>query len=223
MYILFCHPGEGRGLVKKILPDAGPSPAWRFIFLFLLFLSPSQAFAASAKAYFAMGCFWCGESDMEKVTGVLSVTSGYSGGTVDNPGYEQVSNGRTGHYEVIEVVYDPARVSYDRLLEVFWRNVDPLDPTGQFCDKGDQYKAAVFYSNETEKAAAEASLKKTAVELGQDVATEIVPFKKFWAAEDYHQDYYKKNPIRYKFYRGSCGRDERLKEVWGKKAGGHSN
>jgi peptide-methionine (S)-S-oxide reductase len=173
-----------------------------------------------AKATFAMGCFWCGESDMEKVPGVVGVISGYTGGAVPNPTYEEVSSGGTGHLESIEVTYDPAKVTYEHLLEVFWHNVDPLDGAGQFCDKGGQYKAAIFYRDEAQKKAAEASKAGVARRFPK-VATEIRPASMFFKAEEYHQDYYKKNPVRYKFYRFNCGRDQRLKEVWGAEANSH--
>ena len=193
----------------------------KYIFAFLLLCLSAPAFAAEGKAYFAMGCFWCAESDFEKVDGVLAVVSGYSGGALENPSYEQVSEGGTGHYESIEVTYDPARVSYEHLLEVFWHNIDPVDPAGQFCDKGDQYKSVIFYQSVMEQSAAEAAMKAASTDIGQSVTTEILPFSKFWPAEEYHQDYYKKNPIRYRFYRNNCGRDNRLKEVWGDRANSH--
>lgn len=191
-----------------------------FLALSLLPLTSGTARAdgATARAVFAMGCFWCAESDFEKVDGVLSVVSGYTGGAVENPSYEQVSDGGTGHFEAIEVTYDPARVSYERLLDVFWRGVDPFDAVGQFCDKGDQYRAAIFTADAAQKQAAGESLKKVEGLLaGERVVTLVLEASKFWPAEDYHQDYYKKNPVRYRFYRGRCGRDERLQEVWGSK------
>jgi peptide-methionine (S)-S-oxide reductase len=170
----------------------------------------------SAIATFAGGCFWCVEADFDKVDGVISTTSGYAGGHVANPSYEQVSHGGTGHAEAVEIVYDPAKVSYKKLLDVFWHNIDPLAKDRQFCDHGDQYRSAIFYHDE-EQRAAEAS--KAAVEkrFKQPVATQIVPAGPFYKAEEYHQDYYMKNPIRYKFYRFNCGRDARLEELWGKK------
>jgi peptide-methionine (S)-S-oxide reductase len=167
-------------------------------------------------AAFAGGCFWCMESDFEKVPGVTSVVSGYTGGKEDNPSYEQVSAHETGHAESVQVHYDPARVSYDQLLDWYWHHVDPLTPNAQFCDHGPQYRTAIFYRDAVEKAAAEASKARYEKQLGQPIVTQIVPAGTFWPAEDYHQDYYKKNPVRYKFYRFNCGRDARVEEVWGK-------
>lgn len=171
------------------------------------------------KATFAGGCFWCMEEAFERVEGVVSVTSGYTGGSKANPSYEAVSAGVTGHAESIEVVYDPAKVSYERLLDVFWHNIDPTTPDRQFCDKGTQYRAAIFYHNEMQKRLAEGS--KQRVErtkaFKEPVVTEIVPASTFYIAEDYHQNYYKRNPIRYKFYKYNCGRAQRLEELWGAK------
>ncbi len=172
-----------------------------------------------ASAVFAGGCFWCMEPPFDKLKGVVSTTSGYTAGKVKNPTYEQVSAGRTGHAEALKVVYDPKQVSYDTLLKVFWRNVDPLRKNAQFCDRGTQYRSAVYYSTPAEKTAAEASLKTIQARFEQPVATQIALAETFYDAEGYHQDYYLKNPIRYKYYRYSCGRDERLKEVWGEEAG----
>ncbi|OGW64888.1 MAG: peptide-methionine (S)-S-oxide reductase [Nitrospirae bacterium RIFCSPLOWO2_02_FULL_62_14] len=174
--------------------------------------------AEQAKAVFAGGCFWCMEEAFEKVEGVVSVTSGYMGGQKANPTYEDVSAGGTGHAESVEVVYDPAQVSYQKLLDHFWKNVDPLTPNAQFCDHGSQYRAVIFYSNEEEKRQAEAS--RQAVEQSkrftEPIVTQITMASKFYPAEDYHQDFYKKNPIRYKFYKTSCGRVNRLEQLWGK-------
>ena len=166
---------------------------------------------------FAGGCFWCTESDFEKVDGVREVVSGYIGGHVENPSYEQVSAGETGHVEAIQVRYDPTKVSYKELLDVFWRHVDPTDPAGQFADRGSQYRPVIFYHNDEQKRLAE----ETKDELGRsgrfekEITTEIVPASTFYPAEDYHQDYYKKKPLRYKFYRQGSGRDQFLKGVWG--------
>lgn len=170
----------------------------------------------TAVAIFAGGCFWCLESDMDKVPGVVQTISGYTGGHVDNPSYKQVSNGGTGHYEAVKVIYDPAQVSYPTLLKAFWHNVDPLDGDGQFCDKGDQYRSAIFYLNNTQKKQAEAS-KTEMLKSGKfdHIATKILAAGTFYPAEEYHQGYYKKNPVRYKYYRYSCGRDQRLEAVWG--------
>jgi peptide-methionine (S)-S-oxide reductase len=176
------------------------------------------ASATTAKAYFAGGCFWCMEEAFEKVEGVITVVSGYMGGTVASPTYEQVSTGQTGHAESVEVTYDPAKISYQQLLDVFWRNVDPLTPNAQFCDHGSQYRSAVFYGNEEEKRLAEES--KSVLERSkrftEPVVTQIVMATTFYPAEEYHQDFYKKNPIRYKFYKFNCGRAERLEALWGK-------
>ena len=169
------------------------------------------------KAYFAGGCFWCMEEAFETVEGVVSVTSGYMGGRVPRPSYEQVSAGGTGHAESIEVLYDPTRVSYGKLLDAFWHNVDPLTPNAQFCDHGSQYRSAIFYQNDEQKRLAEDS--KRAIEQSrrftQPIVTELVMASEFFPAEEYHQNFYKRNPIRYKFYKYNCGRVKRLEEVWG--------
>ena len=171
----------------------------------------------TATAVFAGGCFWCMVHPFDELPGVVSVTSGYTGGQKVNPTYEQVSAGDTGHVEAVQIIFDPKQIGYEKLLEVFWRNVDPLDKGGQFCDRGSTYTSAVFYQNDEQKKLAEQS--KTAIEkkLGKPVVTTIRPAATFYAAEDYHQDYYRKNPLRYKYYRYSCGRDQRLEELWGKK------
>ena len=168
-------------------------------------------------AVFAGGCFWCTESDFEKVDGVVEVISGYTGGHVANPTYEQVSHGGTGHVEAIRVVYDPAKVNYEQLLDVFWRHVNPTDAGGQFVDRGSQYRSVIFYADDQERMAAEKS-KKALTDSGRfskPVVTEILPLGPFYDAEDYHQDYYKNNPIRYRFYRYNSGRDQFLVKVWG--------
>ncbi|MBI4525041.1 MAG: peptide-methionine (S)-S-oxide reductase MsrA [Deltaproteobacteria bacterium] len=169
----------------------------------------------TAKATFAGGCFWCMEPPFDKLDGVSSTISGYMGGTKKNPTYEEVSSGTTGHAEVLQVTYDPKKISYAKLLEVFWRNIDPLTPNRQFCDVGSQYRSAIFYHDESQKRLAEESKKALAKRFRESIATEIVSASEFYPAEDYHQDYYKKNPLRYKFYTYSCGREQRLKEVWG--------
>ena len=168
-----------------------------------------------AKATFAGGCFWCMEGPFDKLDGVKSTTSGYIGGDKKNPTYEEVSSGGTGHAEAVEIVYDPAKVSYEKLLEVFWRNIDPLVRDRQFCDVGTQYRSAIFFHDELQKRLAEASKAEVQKRFKQPIVTEIVPAAKFYPAEEYHQDFYKKNPIRYKFYRTGCGRDRRLQELWG--------
>jgi peptide-methionine (S)-S-oxide reductase len=171
----------------------------------------------TAIAIFAGGCFWCMEHPFDELDGVISTTSGYTGGHVANPTYHQVSSGTTGHAEAVQVVYDPAKVGYDKLLEVFWHNVDPLDAGGQFCDRGSQYRTGIFYTTEEQRRLAEASKKalEDSGRLPAPIVTEIVEAGPFYPAEDYHQDYYKTNPVRYKFYRFTCGRDQRLEEVWG--------
>jgi len=170
-------------------------------------------------ATFAGGCFWCTESDFDKVKGVISTTSGYIGGTVPNPGYERVSAGGTGHAEAVEVIYDPSQVSYEQLLTFYWRTVDPTVKDRQFCDHGNQYRTAIFVRNAEERKLAEASKKKIEAELKQPIYTEIADAGPFYAAEDYHQDFYLKNPTKYKFYRWNCGRDQRLEQLWGKPKG----
>jgi peptide-methionine (S)-S-oxide reductase len=170
-----------------------------------------------AKATFAGGCFWCMQPPFEKLPGVLGTTVGYTGGTARSPTYEQVSAGGTGHAEAIEIEYDPSKISYDKLLDVFWHNVDPVTRDAQFCDHGRQYRTAIFYHDAAQKAAAEAS--KHALEatkkLPGPIVTEIVAAGDFWPAEEYHQRYHDKNPIRYSYYRWNCGRDARLRELWG--------
>jgi peptide-methionine (S)-S-oxide reductase len=172
---------------------------------------------ATATAIFAGGCFWCMEHPFDALDGVLSVTSGYTGGHVPSPTYEQVSSGTTGHAEAVRVVYDPTRIGYDKLLDVYWHNVDPLDAGGQFCDRGNQYRTAIFYTTEQQRELAETS--KAALEssgrLPGPIATEIVQAGPFYPAEGYHQHYYKTNPLRYTYYRFACGRDKRLEELWG--------
>ncbi|MCW5797074.1 MAG: peptide-methionine (S)-S-oxide reductase MsrA [Nitrospira sp.] len=183
----------------------------------LVLQSQAADSAGAAKAYFAGGCFWCMEEVFEKVPGVTAVVSGYMGGRVENPSYEQVSAGGTGHAESVEVVYDPAKASYTTLLDAFWHNVDPVTPNAQFCDHGSQYRSVIFYQGEEQKRLAEES--KRALEqsqrLTQPIVTELTKASQFYPAEEYHQDFYKKNPIRYKFYKFNCGRAQRLEEVWG--------
>lgn len=178
--------------------------------------APAQADAPLATAIFASGCFWCTESDFEKLQGVVKAESGYTAGSVPNPTYEQVSAGGTGHTEAVRVYYDPSKLSYRQLLDYFWRNVDPTVKDRQFCDVGHQYRSGIYYLNEEQRQAAQSSLEALR-QSGrfQHIYTEIVPAKKFYLAEDYHQDYAKKNPIRYYYYRTSCGRDARLKQLWG--------
>lgn len=176
----------------------------------------TQVQANQEVAIFAGGCFWCEEEVFDHAPGVISVVSGFTGGQTKNPTYPEVSAGGTGHLESVQVTYDPSKISYVQLLDLFWRNIDPFDAQGQFCDKGDSYHAAIFYSSPEQKKAAEASKAAVEQKLGKPVVTKIIPATPFYPAEDYHQHYAEKNPIRYKFYRYSCGRDKRLKEVWGK-------
>jgi peptide-methionine (S)-S-oxide reductase len=174
---------------------------------------------ATAKATFAGGCFWCVESDFDKVPGVLSTTSGYTGGSVVNPTYQQVSSHTTGHAEAVEVVYDPAKVSYAQLLQVYWHSIDPTTVDRQFCDVGTPYRTVIFTHDAAQMAAAQqslAALQKTKP-FAEPIVTQIMSAGPFYAAEDYHQNYYLKNPVRYKYYRFSCGRDARLEQLWGKK------
>lgn len=173
--------------------------------------------AGTARAVFAGGCFWCVESDFDKVGGVLSTTSGYTGGKVANPSYEQVSSKQTGHAEAVEIVYDPRKVSYAQLLDHYWHTIDPTTRDRQFCDVGSPYRTAIFAVDAAQLQAAQASLAALSKSkpFKEPIVTEIVPAGAFYAAEDYHQDYYKKNPLRYQYYRTSCGRDARLKQLWG--------
>jgi peptide-methionine (S)-S-oxide reductase len=191
----------------------------RLAAVFLILGSVAHAAApgsgTTAKATFAGGCFWCMEPPYDELEGVISTISGYIGGTKKNPTYEEVSAGTTGHAEVVQVTYDPAKVSYEKLLDVFWRNIDPLTANAQFCDSGSQYRSAIFYHDEAQKNLAQASKKRLQSRFKEPIVTEIVRATEFYPAEDYHQDYYKKNPIRYKIYRYGCGRDERLQTLWG--------
>ena len=185
-------------------------------------LASSASAAPNEKAIFAGGCFWCEESAFEDLPGVVSAVSGYTGGQTPDPTYEQVSTGMTGHAEAAEITYDPSKISYEQLLQVYWHNIDPTQKDGQFCDRGSQYRSAIFTLNDAQKRAAEASKAK----LEQDprfrgkIATQIAPAGKFYPAEEYHQNYCKVNPLRYKTYAAGCGRAARLKEIWGE-AGGH--
>ena len=194
-----------------------------FLIAALLISGSAPALAQSpaakvAKATFAGGCFWCMEAPFDKLPGVISTTSGYIGGQVKNPTYEQVSSGRTGHTEAVQVEYDASKVSYEKLLDVFWANIDPTVKNAQFCDHGTQYRTGIFYQGDDQRKLAEAS--KVALQKSKpfkaDIVTEITLAGEFYRAEDYHQDYYQKNPVRYKLYRNGCGRDARLKELWGR-------
>jgi peptide-methionine (S)-S-oxide reductase len=178
---------------------------------------PTDTNQETAIATFAGGCFWCMEGPFDKLTGVISTTSGYTGGHTKNPTYKQTSSGNTGHTEAVQIVYDPTLVSYEKLLDVFWFNIDPTTPDQQFCDRGSQYRSEIFYHDDQQKNLADTS--KSALNKSkpfkQPIVTQITKASTFYAAEDYHQDYYKKNPVRYKYYRYGCGRDKRLEELWG--------
>ena len=175
----------------------------------------APASATEARATFGGGCFWCMEPPFDKLEGVISTTSGYTGGDRTNPSYEEVSAGGTGHVEVVQVVYDPSKISYEQLLEVYWRNIDPTVTDRQFCDVGDQYRSAIFVHDEEQRRLAESTRAEVEKRLGVKVFTEVEPAQVFYPAEEYHQDYYQKNPVRYRFYRSGCGRDARLEELWG--------
>lgn len=192
-------------LVAAALPAAAQTAATR----------PTAA--ATAKATFAGGCFWCVEADFDKVPGVVSTTSGYTGGSVANPSYEQVSAKGTGHAEAVEIVFDPKQVSYEQLLKVYWRSIDPTTKDRQFCDVGSPYRTAIYAHDDAQLAAAKASLAalEKSKPFKEPIVTQIEKAGPFYAAEEYHQDYYKKNPVRYKYYRTSCGRDARLQQLWG--------
>jgi peptide-methionine (S)-S-oxide reductase len=192
--------GIGAGAMAQPQPDGGPNKA-----------------PGTAVAIFAGGCFWCVEADFDKVPGVLRTISGYTGGKAENPTYNQVVSGSTGHTEAVEITFDPSKVSYQKLLDVFWRNHDPLAKDRQFCDTGNQYRPAIFFHGEEQKKLAEETRKAVQAKFAPRVVhTEVAKAEKFYPAEDYHQDYYEKNPVRYKFYRFNCGRDQRLQELWGK-------
>ncbi len=201
---------------------------WSFLVTLVTLASPAQA--EDARAYFAGGCFWCVEADFERVTGVREVVSGYTGGTLANPTYQDVLSERTGHYEAVEVIYDPTAVTYERLMFLFFRSVNPTDPGGQFCDRGDSYRTAIFVATPEERKAAEAAKAEAGRALGKTIVTPILDLATFWPAEAYHQDYYKGANIvltrfgpqrqseAYKLYREGCGRDVRVREVWGNQA-----
>ena len=169
-------------------------------------------------ATFAGGCFWCIESDFDRVPGVLATVSGYTGGKTDNPTYREVSRGDTGHHEALQITYDPLKISYAQLLTVFWHSVDPVDSGGQFCDRGEPYQTAVFVHNDEQRKLAEASRAQAMKDLGQKIFTPVETAAKFYSAEEYHQDYHNKKPLRYKYYRWNCGRNQKVEELWGDKA-----
>ena len=195
--------------------------AWLLSLLLLICAAPAQAGAASQEAVLAGGCFWCLEHDLEGLPGVLDAQSGYSGGAGANPTYRQVSAGGTGHQEVVRVRFDPARISYATLLRSYWRNIDPLDGGGQFCDRGSSYRPVIFTSGSDQQNQAQASLRSAATELGRPVEAlkvQIKPLNRFWPAEGYHQNYAELNSVKYNYYRWACGRDRRLDSLWGKRA-----
>lgn len=206
-------------LTTKIL--VGFSALW--LGLSSLVIAPASAIAETelTTAVFAGGCFWCMEQPFDVLPGVSETTSGYTGGTVENPTYAQVSGGNTGHTEAMQVTYDPSQVSYATLVETFWHNIDPFDDQGQFCDKGSQYRSAIFYSSPEEEAIASSSKQTVMERFNATVATEITPAATFYPAEDYHQDYYLTRPVRYRVYRFGCGRDQRLSDIWGDDAPVH--
>ncbi|SFH37074.1 peptide-methionine (S)-S-oxide reductase MsrA [Modicisalibacter xianhensis] len=175
--------------------------------------------AETAQATFAGGCFWCVEEAYDEIEGVRRTVSGYTGGDEQDPSYEQVASGATEHAEAVRVAYDPSQVDYATLLEAFWHNIDPFAKDRQFCDAGSQYRSAIFYHDEQQKQLAERTKADLEQRFGRDIATQIVPAGQFWEAEAYHQDYYEKNPVRYRFYKAGCGRTERLEEIWGDQAG----
>lgn len=179
-----------------------------------LLVASALAQAETATATFAGGCFWCVEADFDKVDGVLETVSGYAGGNTVDPSYREVVSGRTGHAEVVQITFDPSIVSFARLLETFWVNIDPTVINRQFCDSGNQYRTAIFFHDENQQVLAVASARQVAEKLGTTVHTQIVPLEAFYPAESYHQDYYKKNPLRYNSYRTGCGRDRRLRQIW---------
>ncbi|MBA2780134.1 peptide-methionine (S)-S-oxide reductase MsrA [Billgrantia kenyensis] len=196
--------------------------SWLCIGLVVLALPLGKAGASEEtdRAVFGGGCFWCVEEAFDQVPGVVSTTSGFSGGHVENPSYREVVDGGTGHAEVVLVEYDPSAVDYVTLLHVFWRNIDPFAVDRQFCDVGEAYRSVIFPASDEERELAEASRDELAERFGREIATEIAPFEVFYPAEEYHQDYYRKNPVRYNFYKAACGRERRLEEVWGDEAGG---
>jgi peptide-methionine (S)-S-oxide reductase len=215
----------------KITFQALKAPLLAVLILLGVTLQNSRAHAAATeRAYFAGGCFWCVEADFEKVGGVSEVVSGFTGGSVANPTYKQVTSGGTGHYEAVEIRYDPAKVSYDQLLHAFFRSIDPTDAGGQFCDRGDSYRTAIFVTNAQQRAAAEAAKAKAQRQLGQKIVTPILDARPFYLADGYHQDYYKSGDVvltrrgpktkksAYKFYRDACGRDTRVRQLWGSAA-----
>ena len=206
--------GTGRQHRKTIVP--------LLAVLLAVALAPAAAAEGSeARATFAGGCFWCMEKPFDELEGVISTVSGYAGGHLEDPSYQDVTAGGSGHAEVVQVTYDPDTVSYATLLEVFWRNVDPFDAGGQFCDRGSSYRTGIFYHSAEQARLARRSKREMSRRFSRGIVTEIEKLETFYPAEDYHQNYYKRNPVRYRFYRTSCGRDRRLEAVWGDEAGGY--
>lgn len=192
------------------------------VFMLMAGLAAAQSDDGLARATFAGGCFWCMEPPYDQVEGVVETISGFSGGHVENPSYQQVVRGGTGHLEVVQVAYDPEKVSYEELLDIYWRNVDPFDGSGQFCDRGEGYRPAIFVHDRAQESAARESMQAMRQRFAGPIAVIIEPFEAFYPAEAYHQNYYENNPVRYRYYRWRCGRDQRLDAVWGREAGGCS-
>ena len=184
------------------------------ILFFILFFCITAFSQENGKAYFAGGCFWCMEESFEKKEGVLEVISGYSGGTTEDPNYEEVTYGNTGHFEVVEILFDKSKTNFEELLNHFWKNIDPFDSAGQFCDKGKSYRSVIFFQTQPEKEFIQKSFKKLENTFNKKIVTLVWKFKKFYPAEDYHQDYYEKNFIRYLLYKKGCKREETLKKIW---------
>ena len=185
-----------------------------FFFLFLIFISSNSLAKETDKAYFGGGCFWCMEESFEKAEGVIEVISGYSGGTTENPTYKEVTYGDTGHFEVVEIIYDKSLTNYKKLLEIFWLNIDPFDAKGQFCDKGYSYRSVAFYKTNDEKIEIEESIKEIEKKFSKDVVTYLREFDKFYNAEVYHQNYYQENFVNYLLYKKGCGREKKLDSIW---------
>jgi peptide-methionine (S)-S-oxide reductase len=201
--------------IRKVLNALCLAGAMVLVFTQMASAAESGSSPQTAKAIFAGGCFWSVERFFDKVDGVVATVSGFTGGSKKNPTYEQVVTGRTGHVESVQVTYDPKKVSYEKLLDAFWHNIDPLTPNGQFCDFGEQYRTAIFYNDETQKRLAEKSKAALQGRFKQPIATQILSASEFYPAEDYHQDFHVKNPIRYEAYRIACGRDQQLAKIWG--------
>lgn len=210
---------EQRHIYSFLRDLRGSIPALALTLMLPLGTAAAESDQNFERATFAGGCFWCMEPPYDKVDGVVETISGFSGGDVENPSYEQVVRGGTGHLEVVQVVYNPDKVTYEDLLDIYWRNVDPFDGSGQFCDRGESYRPAIFVDGDEQQRLARDSKQAIAETFDQSIAVTIEPFEAFYPAEDYHQNYYEKNSVRYKYYRWRCGRDERLTEVWGEDSG----